>query len=160
MPMVYTLGMREKYKVSLTQEEREFLHDLISARKGPARRLAHARVLLKADEGPGGPGWPDDKIVEAVEVSRSTIERVRKLFVEDGLDAALNRRRPRMSKQRKLDGRQEAQLIALACSKAPEGQKRWTLRLLADKMVELEYVDDLSYETVRRVLKKTRSSHG
>jgi len=156
----YPLGMCVKYKVTLTPEEREFLLDLISAGKGAARRLAHARVLLKADEGPEGPGWPDREIAVATEVSCSTIERVRTLFVEEGLDDALNRRLPRIPKQRKLDGHQEAQLIAVACSEAPEGQKRWTLRLLADRMVELEFVDTLSYETVRRVLKKTSSNRG
>ena len=114
----------------------------------------HARILLKTDEGPGGPAWGDDQIVDALEVSRSTVERVRVRCVEEGPDAAL---RPRPSGQlrlRKLDGAQEAHLIAVACSPPPEGRKRWTLRLLADKLVKLEVVDAVSYETVRRTLKK------
>ena len=152
--------MRKEYLVNLTEEERKFLHDLISASKGPARKLAHARVLLKADQGPLGPAWTDEKISRALEVSPSTIERIRRRFVDNGLQDAIGRRRPSKPKQRKLDGRQEAQLIALACSQPPKEQARWTLRLLAGKMVELEYVDTLSYETVRRTLKKTSSSHG
>jgi transposase len=121
--------------------------------------LIHARILLKADEGPSGPAWNDDQIVEALEVSRSTVERVRTRCVEEGPDAAL---RPRPSGQvrlRKLDGAQEAHLIAVACSPAPQGRKRWTLRLLADKLVELDIVDAVSYETVRRTLKKSRAAN-
>ena len=147
--------MRKTYIVNLTDGERQMLKALISAGKGAARRLAHARILLKADQ-----GLTDEAIVEAVEVSRPTVERVRKRFVEEGMDVALDPRRPEKPRQRKLDGCQEAQLIALACSKAPAGQARWTLRLLAGRMVELEYVDSLSYETVRCTLKKTKSSRG
>ncbi len=146
----------KKYIVTLTDEERETLLKIISAGKGAARRIAHARILLKADQ-----GLTDDAIAEAVDVSRPTVERVRKRFVEEGLEAALDPRRPeKPPRPRKLDGRQEAQLIALACSKPPAGRVRWTLCLLADKMVELKYVDSLSYETVRRTLKKTRSNRG
>ncbi len=152
--------MRKQYVVTLTEQERGFLQDLISAGKGPARKLAHARVLLKADQGPEGPAWTDQRISQALEVSPSTIERIRRRFVDKGLEEAIGRRRPRVPKQRKLDGRQEAQLIALTCSEPPKEQGRWTLRLLAGKMVELEYVDSLSYETVRRTLKKTNSSRG
>jgi transposase len=115
----------------------------------------HARILLKANVAPGGPGWNDVAIAEGLDVGRATVERVRKQFVEDGFEAALERRRPRRQYLRKLDGDGEAHLIALACSKAPEGRSRWTLRLLADRMVALEQVDHLSYETVRQVLKKT-----
>ena len=141
----------KKYIVTLTNDERLTLDKLISAGKGAARRIAHARILLKADQ-----GHIDEAIAEAVEVSRPTVERVRKRFVEEGLDAALDpRRREKPPRPRKLDGRQEAQLIALACSAPPAGRVRWTLCLLADKMVELKYVDSLSYETVRRTLKKT-----
>jgi transposase len=146
--------------VTLTQAQRHQLKQLIAAGHGPARQLAHARILLKADQGPQGPGLPDAAIVQAVEVSLPTIQRVRQRFVKEGLEAALKRRLPRVPKAHKLDGRQEAQLIALACSEPPAGQIRWTLRLLADKMVELAYVDTVSYGTVRRVLKKTNSSHG
>jgi len=152
--------MKKRYIVTLTDEERQTLHEMLSRGKAAARKLTHARILLKADASPGGPGWKDDAIAEALEVGRATVERVRKQFVEDGLDAALERRRPRRVYARKLDGDGEAHLIALACQKPPEGQSRWTLQLLADRMVELEYVDEISYQTVRRTLKKTNSSLG
>lgn len=152
--MVYPCCMKKKYIVTLTQAERQQLSDMIAAGKGAARRLAHARILLKADQSPDGPGLLDDAIAEAVEVSRPTVERVRKLFVEEGLQTALNRRLPRRTYLRKLDGEQEARLIAEACSAPPEGNVRWTLRLLADRLVELEIVDSVSHETVRQVLKK------
>jgi transposase len=152
--------MKKKCTVVLTETERIDLKQVVSSGKGPARRLAHARILLKADEGPEGPGLRDEAIAEAVEVGLSTVARVRRRFVKEGLEAALNRRLPRRTRRRKLDGRQEAQLIALACSPAPQGEARWTFRLLADKMVELEYVGTVSYGTVRRVLKKTSLSLG
>jgi transposase len=145
----------KKYVVTLTDEEREELSRMLASGRAAARKLMHARILLKADSGKGGPGWEDARIAEALEAGTATIERVRRQFVEEGLEAALTRRRPRREYERKLDGDGEAHLIALACSQAPEGRKRWTLRLLADRMVALEYVDELSYETVRRVLKKT-----
>lgn len=144
-----------KYVVTLTAEERQELVDLISAGKGAARRLAHARILLKADQGLGGPSWTDDAITVAVEVSRPTVERVRQRFVQEGLDSALDPRPARREYRRKLDGEQEAYLVALTCSTPPAGQVRWTLRLLADRLVELEIIDTVSYETVRQVLKKT-----
>lgn len=147
--------MIKKYIVTLTEDERRDLMALISAGKGAARRLAHARILLKADQGPDGPGWMDDAIAAALEVSRPTIERVRKRFVEEGLEAALHPRPPARAYRRKLDGAQEARLIALACGTPPAGQVRWTLRLLADTLVTLEIVEDISHETVRQVLKKT-----
>lgn len=136
------------------REERKMLSDLISAGKAPARTLAHARILLKADTGPDGPGWGDAAIAEAVEVSTATVGKVRQRFAEgDGdLQTALYRR--------KLDGGQEAHLVSLTCQNPPDGHERWTLRLLAGKMVELEYADTVSYETVRRTLKKTSSSLG
>jgi transposase len=152
--------MKKRYIVTLTQAQRQQLQDLISAGTGPARTLAHARILLKADQGDEGPGWKDEDIAVALEVSRPTIGRVRQRLAREGLQAALHRRLPNRQYQRKLDGRQEAHLIAVACSTPPEGQGRWTLRLLANRMVELEHVDSLSYETVRRVLKKTGSSPG
>jgi transposase len=152
--------MRKRYIVTLTEEERTMLHNLISSGKASARKLTHARILLKADCGAGREGWTDPAISEALDVGRSTIERVRQLFVEEGLEAALNRKKPRRQYERKLDGEQEAHLIALSCSKPPEGRDRWSLRLLADKMVVLEYVDSVSHETVRQVLKKTNSSPG
>jgi transposase len=151
----------KKYKVTLTAEERQQLHELIAAGKAAARKLTHARILLKADADEGGSAWTDERIAEAVEVSVPTIERVRQRCVEQGLEAALGRKqRDRPGRQRKLDGRAEARLIALACSVPPEGRKEWTMRLLADQLVELEVVETISDETVRRVLKKTRSSRG
>ncbi len=152
--------MAKKYVVILTESQRETLKQLITAGKAPARKLTRARVLLKADQSPKGPAWTDEKIAEAVEVSRPTIERTRKQFSQKGLEAALDRRLPRVRKERKLDGRQEAQLVTLVCSTPPKGRAKWTLRLLADKMVELEYADSLSYSTVRRTLKKTSLNPG
>jgi transposase len=152
--------MKKKYIVTLTEEERQKLRALIGRGKGAARKLMHARILLKADQGPGGPGLGDSTVAEQVQAGRATVERVRKEFVEEGLEAALNRRKPRRQYRRKLDGDGEAHLIALACSRAPEGRSRWTLRLLADRMVVLEEVDCLSHETVRQVLKKTNLSLG
>ena len=151
----------KKYRVTLTAEERRDLQDLIAAGKASAQKLAHARILLKADASPGGPAWTDERIAEAVEVSRATVERVRQRFVEQGLEAALVRKpQDRPSRQPKLDGRAEAHLIALACSKPPDGRNGWTMQLLADKLVELEVVPAVSDETVRRAMKKTRSSRG
>src|SRR5689334_15515405 len=132
---------------------------MISRGKADARKLAHARVLLQADASEGGPDWTDTQIAEAVRVSVRTIERVRQRFVEDGLAAALLPRPSPRVYARKLDGAQEAKLVALACSEPPEGKARWTLRLLAERMMELEIVPELSHETVRQRLKKrTRSS--
>ena len=151
----------KKYKVTLTAEERNSLQDLIAAGKASAQKLAHARILLKADAAPGGPAWIDARIAEAVEVNVTTVERVRERFVEQGVEAALARKKQdRPSRERKLDGQAEARLVALACSEPPLGRARWTLRLLADKLVELEVVDTVSTETVRQVLKKTRSNPG
>ena len=152
--------MRKKYIVTLTDEERQRLKGLIASGKGAARKLMHARILLKADCRGGKPGWKDATIANGLEVGTATVERVRQQFVEDGLEAALVPRPSRRQYQRKLDGGAEAHLIALACSEAPEGRSRWTLRLLAERMVALEYVDTVSYETVRGVLKKTSSSRG
>ena len=150
----------KKYKVTLTDEERGELSELISRGKGAARALAHARVLLKADAAPGGPGWNDAAIHEALDVGTATVERVRKRFVEEGLEEALGRKRPRREYKRRLDGRGEAHLVALACSEAPSGRERWTLQLLADRMVALGRVEEVSRETVRRTLKKTSSRRG
>jgi DNA-binding transcriptional ArsR family regulator len=147
--------MKKKYRVILSETEREELKRLIAAGTAPARKLTHARILLKADQSPEGPGWVDEAIADALETSQPTVSRVRKQYFEEGLKAALNRRAPNREYHRKLNGEQEARLIALACSEPPEGQARWSLRLLADRLVELEVVDDLSYQTVRRTLKKT-----
>jgi len=147
----------KKYKVTLTEEERKTLDQLIRRGKGTARKLLHARILLKADE---PVGWTDEAISEALEVSLSTIGRVRERFVEEGLSAALERKAPNRVYQRRLDGAQEAHLVALVCSPPPEDQGRWTLKLLAEKMVELEYVEYVSPETVRQTLKKMNLSPG
>jgi transposase len=151
--------MKKKYPVTLTEAQREQLKSLIAAGTAPARKLTHARILLKTDQSPEGPGWVDEQVADAVETSQPTVSRVRKQYFEEGLEAALNRRPPNREYQRRLDGEQEARLIALACSEPPEGQARWSLRLLADKLVELEVVEEeVSYQTVRRILKKTNLS--
>jgi len=146
----------KKYIVRLSGEERKSLKSIVSSGKGPARMFTRARILLKADVGEGGPGWPDEKIAEALDITIQTIERVRKQLVEDGLESVLSRRTyVQKVSRKKLDGDAEAHLIALACSETPEGYSRWSLRLLADRMVELGYVESISHEAVRRVLKKT-----
>ena len=151
----------KKYTVTLTAEERNSLQALVGAGRAAAKKLAHARILLKADQADGGPAWTDARIAEAVDVSTATVERVRQRFVEQGVEAALARKKQdRPSRERKLDGRGEARLIALACSAAPQGRAAWTLQLLADQLVELRVVDTIADETVRQVLKKTRSSRG
>ena len=149
----------KKYRVTLTAAEREELERLLARGKADVRKLRHAQVLLKADQAEGGPAWPDERIVEALEVGGATVQRLRRRFVEDGLQAALSPYRTgQRLYQRKLDGEQEAHLLALACSTPPDERGRWTLRLLAGRMVELRHVDSLSHETARQTLKKTRSS--
>ena len=149
----------KKYKITLTAEERQSLHDLIAKGKGAASKLTHARILLKADASDDGLHWPDWRIADALEVHVATIERVRQRFVELGFEAALERKkRETPPRPIKMDGRAEARLIALACSQPPDGRAAWTMQLLADKLVELEVVDSISDETVRKTLKKTRSS--
>ena len=150
--------MRKSYAVVLCPEERERLEKLISTGHTSSKRQIRARILLKADASEAGPAWSDEQIGEALEISVSTVARVRKRSVEQGLAAVLDRGVVRRPSRRRLDGEQEARLLAVACSPPPEGRVRWTLRLLADKMVELEVVESISYETVRRTLKKTRSS--
>lgn len=148
------------YHVTLTPEERADLDRMTRTGKTAAAKLAKARVLLLADEARGGPAWSDGKIIEAVGLGTTTVCRVRQRFVEEGVDAAINRRPPDRVYARKMDGRAEAHLVKLACSKPPQGRAAWTLRLLADQMVSLGHVDTVSYETVRETLKKTRSSRG
>lgn len=146
----------KKYVVRLTREERAQLQRLVSVGKAAARKILHARILLQADQGPDGPAWKDEQIAEALSAHRRTIANVRQRLVEQGLEAALTRKRQeRPSRRPKLDGSAEARLIALRCGEPPEGRMRWTLQLLADKLVELNVVESVSYETVRRVLKKT-----
>jgi transposase len=150
----------KKYHVTLTDDERSMLHDLFSAGKAPARTLTHARILLKADENGENAAWSDEAIRQALDVGLSTVARVRERFVEAGLAAALERRKPRREYRHLVDGECEAHLVALACSAPPPGHKRWTLRLLADKLVSCEYIDRISHETVGQVLKKMNSSLG
>jgi transposase len=151
----------KNYRVTLTADERQRLQAMIAAGKAAAKSLAHARILLKADQAEGGPAWPDRRIAEALEVSVATVERVRQRLVEQGLDAALRRKeQDRPSREPTIDGRAEARLVALACSAPPDGRKAWTLRLLADRLVELEVVESVGREAVRQALKRIRSSRG
>jgi transposase len=144
----------------LDTAERQGLIDLVTTGRRAASTLIRARILLKADVGPQGEAWDDEEIAEAFDTSLSTIHRVRQAFVEEGLEEALHRKKPTGRQYRKLDGDQEARLIAVACSQAPEGRSRWTLKLLADKLVELQVVESVSPECVRTTLKKTISSPG
>jgi Homeodomain-like domain len=152
--------MRKRYVVRLTEAERAYLQTLVGHGTAPARLLTHARILLKANQGEAGAGWTDAAIAAALEIHPATVARVRQLYVTAGLPAALERKLPDREYARKLDGEQEAHLIALACSAPPAGRQRWTLRLLAERLVALEYVDTVSHETVRQVLKQTGSSRG
>jgi hypothetical protein len=146
--------------VRLTDEERTQLTELISTGRRAASVLTRARVLLKADASEGGPDWSDQEMAEAVETSLSRVHRVRQAFVEEGVAAALTRQRPTGRQYRTLDGAQEARLVALTCSAPPEGRVRWTLQLLADRLVALEVVDAIGRECVRTTRKKTTSSRG
>lgn len=151
----------KKYSISLTQEQRQSLEKLISSGEASARKLTHARILLKADDGPYGPGWSEREIHEALEVSESTVRRVRHRFLDGGIDLALNRRpQPSRPQKRKLDGEQEAHVVALLCGSVPDGYEQWSLRVVSRRLVELEIVESVSHETVRQVLKKTNSSRG
>ncbi len=147
--------MKSKYAVYLGDVERAHLRTLIGHGVAPARELTHARILLKADQGEGGPGWNDAASAGALELCTRTVARVRQQYATQGLEAALTRRMPERVYARKLDGQQEAHLIALACSTPPAGRERWSLRLLADALVRLELVDTVSHETVRQTLKQT-----
>jgi transposase len=148
----------KKYIVRLTPDEETQLSQMIRSGKAAARTLLPARILLKADTDPAVPAWSDEAISEALEVHATTVARVRQRFVEEGLEAALRPKPTKRQYARKLDGTAEAHLIALACSPAPAGQARWSLRLLADRLVELDHVGSVSYETIRRTLKKTNCS--
>ena len=152
-------GLPAKYHVTLTEEERTRLEALTQHGRIAARTLKHAWILLQADTGPGGPAWSDAQIRAAFRVGWSTIARVRRAVVEDGLDAALYPKRRPARLPPKLDGANEAHLVALACETPPSGHERWTLRVLAERFVTLEGAT-VSYETVRRALKKTSSSRG
>jgi Homeodomain-like domain len=147
--------MEKRYRVTLTESERSDLRKLVSVGKTAAQKLVRARILLLADQAEGGSSKSDPEIVAALGCGRASIERIRKQFVEEGLEAALNPKPSQRVFERKLDGKAEAHLIALACGAPPEGRSRWTLRLLSDQMVVLDYVESVSHETIRRVLKKT-----
>ncbi len=148
-----------KVVVRLTASERQALRRIVGAGTHPAALLRRAHILLKADAA-GPHAWSDERIAEALETTRMTVSRVRQQFVAEGLDATMHRKRPTGRQYRKLDGRQEAQLIALACSPAPGGRARWTMILLADRLAEREVVESIDPATVWRTLKKTRSSRG
>jgi len=151
----------KKYRILLSEEQRHVLQQVIAAGQAPARKLMHARVLLKADEGEHGPAWTDEQIHEALEVGLATIQRVRQRFLEQGLEDALNRRpQPERPEKRKIAGVQEAHLIALSCEPAPPGYQRWSVRLLADRFVVVETGEKLGRETIRRALKKMNLSLG
>ena len=146
----------KRYVVRLETHERTQLERLVSVGKGAAAKLTHARVLLQTDQSAAGPGWTDARIAEGLGVTTRTVENIRQRFVEEGLESALVRKKQcRPSQERLLDGAKEAKLTAICCSKAPDGRRRWTLQLLADRLVELNIVGSISYETVRRTLQKT-----
>jgi transposase len=145
----------KKYKITLTREEIAELKEITQKGKKNARVIKNALILLNSDEGKYGKGKKDEEIAEFLDVTTRTIENVRRRFIEDGFDEALSGKPREREYKQKVDGDTEAHLIALSCSKAPKGFARWSLRLLADKMVELKYIDEISHETVRRVLKKT-----
>ena len=148
--------MNKKYIVRLTVQERQQLEEVISKGKAPVLKITHAHILLKADVNNQAGSWTDVRIAEAFGVHPDRVYQIRQRFVEEGFEAALNRKKRLVpGQQPKLDGAAEAKLIALSCGKPPEGRIRWTLRLLSDKMVELRIVDSLSHETVRQALKKT-----
>jgi transposase len=152
--------MEKRYRVTLTAEERQELQVMASTGKAAARKLVRARILLLADEADGGPANADPEIINALGCGRATVERVRKQFVEEGLEATLTPKPTMRTYERRLDGKAEAHLVAIACGSPPEGRARWTLRLLADRMVGLGYIESVSPETVRLTLKKTNSSLG
>lgn len=147
--------MPKIYRVELTSEERALLTDMVGRRSRTARPVRRAFMLLKADEAEGGPAWPDWKIAESYEVSIRTVERLRERFIEEGLEVALNGKKRRPKREKVFDGEVEARLIALRCSGPPAGRAQWSLRLLRDKMIELDYVETISHESVRQLLKKT-----
>ena len=145
----------KKYIVDLSPSERKYLEEITKKGKTAAYKMNHARILLKADINQQEGGWTDSKISEALNIGHATIERVRKRFVEEGIESALNRREQKKRRSRIIDGEKEAYLIAIACSETPVGKSHWTLQMLANKMVELKVVEKVSTETIRQTLKKT-----
>lgn len=150
----------KKYKVILTEIERTELDTIIKKGNASARKRIHAQILLRADEAEGQKGWKDTDIAEAYGVGLRTVERIRERLVTKGYEAALQGKADQENRAHKFDGKKEAKLIALACGKAPKGHARWTLQLLADRMVELNYMDSISHQAVHNVLKKTNLSLG
>lgn len=149
-----------KYKVTLTKEESDELMSIISKGSHTSQQFRTAYILLNCDEGSFGDKITGKHISQVLKVSARMIDRVKQRFIEDGFDACLERKPMSRTKEKKADGELEAQLIALSCSTAPEGFARWSLRLLADKMVEMKYIESISHETIRKVLKKTNSNRG
>jgi len=152
--------MEKRYRVTLTEDERQELQSMVSAGKAAARKLVRARILLLADQADGGPAKADPAIADALGCGRATIDRVRKQFVEEGLEAVLTPKPTTRIYERRLDGKAEAHLVAIACGAPPKGRARWTLRLLADQMVALGYVESVCHEAVRQTLKKMNLSLG
>jgi len=152
--------MEKRYRVTLIEEERLELRAMVTAGKAAARKLVRARVLLLADQAEGGPAKSDPEIVDALGCGRATVERIRKQFVEEGLEETLQPKPTMRVYERRLDGKAEAHLVAIVCGAPPEGRSRWTLRLLGDRLVALGHVESIAHETVRRTLKKTSLSLG
>src|SRR5262245_41459383 len=153
------MSLAKKVAVRLTADQRRTLERVVSTGEHPALTTRRARILLKADaDGPDA--WTDERIAQALDTTRMTVMRVRQQFAAEGLDATLHRKKPTGRQYRKLDGAREAQLVAIACSKAPEGRARWTMELLAERLVELKVIDSISPSTVCRTLQKTTSSRG
>ena len=152
--------MTKKYIVRLTHDERKKVKDLVRKGKVAAYKRTHAEIFLQADIGKEGGGKTDKQISEGLGITVRTIEKTRKRLIEKGIEGAINRSKPIRTKPKLLDGEKEAHLIAIACGDAPEGRSRWTLRLLANKMVELNLVESISHETIRQTLKKTNSNLG
>ncbi len=151
---------RKTYRVELSESDRKWLLEFIGRGVAPAREQIRARVLLKADEGLKGPAWPDERIADALELSVGGTKGIRRRFAERGLEGCVKRKKPDREYERLLDGEQEARLLQLACSETPDGRSQWSLRLLADRLVELEIVDSISHETVRQTLRTDRSKTG
>ena len=152
--------MKQKYIVKLTETERSQLKELISSGEASARQIRRAYILLKSDSSEGGPTWKYQTICEAYDVSSLTVYTVRKNYIAGGLERAILRKKPDRVYKRRLDGEGEAHLIALACSEPPDGYERWSLRLLKDRIIRLEIVENISHETIRQTLKKTSSNLG
>jgi len=152
--------MKQKYIVKLTETERSELKELLTSGEASARQIRRAYILLKSDSSAGGPSWKYQAICDAYQVSSLTVYNVRKNYTEGGLNRAILRKKPERVYERRLDGEGEAHLIALACSEPPDGYESWSLRLLQDRLICLEIVENISHETIRQTLKKTSSSLG